>query len=423
VPDISRRAKRAEMQADNANAWKGQGTGTSLVAAVTNSPELEVKDAHLIFGAVWRDLEGEFGRSGMRFPRELILLGGAPGAGKGTNSDFIRKVRGIDAPPIVISKLLNTPEARAVKSRGGMVGDREVVSILLRKLLEPEQQNGALLDGFPRTKVQVECLKLLYDEMIALRREFYDTQEVIHFKQPIFQIMVLFVDEAESVARQLKRGRQVVAHNEEIARSGVGERWEERATDSSDGLARNRYRVFKEQTYDALVSLKEIFHYHFINGQAPIPEVQANIVRELEYQSSLELDPRTFDRLRGLPLASEIVRHARQDLVRRLDGYEVQQPETFRRVVDFIEGKMMPIVARHAVSGVASINSEDLLFEDPAALAMLIDVFSERGFHATVDVTRVGVPLRFDLQTGEIYSQEKMVFRFTVRFRSAEIRG
>ena len=423
MPDIIRRAKRSEMQADNANAWKGQGTGTSLVATVTNSPELEVKDAHLIFGAVWRDLEGEFGRSGMRFPRELILLGGAPGAGKGTNSDFIRKVRGIDAPPIVISKLLNTPEARAVKSRGGMVGDREVVSILLRKLLEPEQQNGALLDGFPRTKVQVECLKLLYDEMIALRREFYDTQEVIHFKQPIFQIMVLFVDEAESVARQLKRGRQVVAHNEEIARSGVGERWEERATDSSEGLARNRYRVFKEQTYDALVSLKEIFHYHFINGQAPIPEVQANIVRELEYQSSLELDPRTFDRLRGLPLASEIVRHARQDLVRRLDGYEVQQPETFRRVVDFIEGKMMPIVARHAVSGVASINSEDLLFEDPAALAMLIDVFSERGFHATVDVTRVGVPLRFDLQTGEIYFQEKMVFRFTVRFRSAEIRG
>jgi hypothetical protein len=34
-------------------------------------------------------------------------------------------------------------------------------------------------------------------------------------------------------------------------------------------------------------------------------------------------------RLRGFPLASEIVRHARQDLVRRLDGYEVEQPETF----------------------------------------------------------------------------------------------
>ena len=415
--------KRTQTQGDDAGGWKVQGTVAPFVAAATNSPDLEIKDAQLIFSAIWQELEGEFGRSRMRFPRELILLGGAPGAGKGTNSDFIRKVRSIDAPPIVVSQLLDTPEARAIKARGGMVGDREVIGILLRKLLEPEQQNGALLDGFPRTKVQVECLKLLFDEMIALRREFSGTPEVIHFKQPIFHIMVLFVDEAESVARQLKRGRQVVAHNEEVDRSGVGERWEERATDFSEGLARNRYRVFKEQTYDALVSLKQIFHYHFIDAQAPIPEVQANIVRELEYQSSLELDPSTFDRLRGLPLASEIVRHARQDLVRRLDSYEVEQPETFGRVVEFIGGKMMPIVVRHAVSGVANINSEDLLFDDPTALAMLIDVFSERGFHATVDVTRVGVPIRMDLQTGNIYCQEKKVFRFSVRFRSAEIRG
>src|ERR1700731_1155323 len=414
---------RTQMQGDNASVSKKQGTAAPLVPAATNSPELEIKDAQLIFAAVWRELEGELGRNRMRFPRELILLGGAPGAGKGTNSDFIRKVRGIDAPPIVVSELLDTPEARVVKARGGMVGDREGVGILLRKLLEPEQQNGALLDGFPRTKVQVECLKLLFDEMIALRREFSGTPEVIHFKQPIFHIMVLFVDEAESVARQLKRGRQVVAHNEEVTRSGVGELWQERATDSSEALARNRYRVFKEQTYDALVSLKQIFHYHFINAQAPIPEVQANIVRELEYQSSLELDPRTFDRLRGLPLASQIVRHARQDLVRRLDGYEVERPETFGRGIEFIEAKMMPIVVRHAMSGVANINSEDVLFQDPVALAMLIDVFSERGFHVTVDVTRVCVPVRIDLQSGKIFSEEKKVFRFSVRFRSAEIRG
>jgi adenylate kinase len=63
-------------------------------------------------------------------------------------------VRGIEARPIVVSQLLDTPQARAVKARGGMVGDREVIGILLRKLLAPEQQNGALLDGFPRTKVQ-----------------------------------------------------------------------------------------------------------------------------------------------------------------------------------------------------------------------------------------------------------------------------
>ena len=396
--------------------------GTALSSSKDASTDLEIKDAQLIFGAVWRDLEQEFGRERLRFPKELILLGGAPGAGKGTNSDFVRKVRGIDAPPIVVSQLLDTPEARTIKARGGMVGDREVVGILFRKLLQPEQQNGALLDGFPRTKVQVECLKLLFDEMVVLRREFAGTPEVVHFKQPIFHIMVLFVDEAESVARQLKRGREVIAHNEEVARSGVGEPWEERTTDYSESLARNRYRVFKEQTYDALVSLKQIFRYHFINAQAPIPEVQANIVRELEYQSSLELDPRTFDRLRRLPLASDIVRHARQELVRRLDSYEVERPETFHQVIEFIEARVMPIVVRHAISGIANISSEEILFEDPIALAMLIDIFSERGFHATANVTRVAVPLRFDLQTGEIHSEHKKVFRFNVRFKNAEIR-
>lgn len=393
--------------------------------AVTKSAaptDLEIKDAVLIFNRVWRQLEEEYGRAKLRFPKELILLGGAPGAGKGTNSDFIREVRGITAEPVVISELLNTPEAQAIKARGGMVGDSEVIGLLFRKLLEPEQQNGAILDGFPRTKVQVECLKMLYDEMLALRRQFADTPDAANFKQPMFHIMVLFVDEAESVARQMKRGRAVKAHNEEVRRSGMGELKEERATDFDEALARNRYRVFKEKTYDALVSLKEIFHYHFINAQAPLESVQRNIVRELEYQSSLELDPRTFDRLRNLPLASEIIRHARQDLVRRLDGYQIECPELLQRVIEFIEQKMMPIVRRHALSGRADINSEDPMFDDPKALVVLIDVFSERGYHPTVDLHRVEIPDRVDLKTGDIHCRQKKVFRFGISFKGSQIR-
>ncbi|SRR5579862_91425 len=384
--------------------------------------DLEVKDAQIIFNAVWKRLEQDFGRENLRFPKELILLGGAPGAGKGTNTNFIRELRDISAQPIVVSHLLNSPEAQEIKARGGMVGDRDVVGILFRKMLEPEQQNGAILDGFPRTKVQVECLKLLFDEMLALRQEFSGTQIAMHFKQPLFHCMVLFVDESESIARQLKRGRLVIAHNEEVKQSGIGDLWEERPTDASEPLARNRYRVFKEQTYDALVSLKQIFHYHFINAQAPLHIVQQNIVRELEYQSSLELDPLTFDRLRGLPVASELVRHARQDLVRRLDAYQVENSEVFGKVIDFIGQKMMPIVTRHAISGTANINTEDPLFDDPTALAILIDIFSERGFHATVDVTRVEIPCQVDLQTGEVRCNVKKVYRFNIRFKFPEIR-
>ena len=384
--------------------------------------DLEIKDAQLIFTSLWRDLETEVGRENLRFPKEIILLGGAPGAGKGTNTAFINEARGLTCPPIVMSALLDSSEARKLKDAGNMVGDREVVGLLLRELLKPDYRDGVIIDGFPRTKVQVECLKMLVDRMQALRTEFYNTPLSIHFRQPTIHIMVLFVDEKESVARQLKRGRETRAHNEEVARTGIGEPIEDRPTDHDEALASRRYRVFKEQTWDALQSLKEIFHYHFINAQGAIDEVERNILHELEYQSTLELDPRTVDRLRGVPVASEIIVHARQELVRRLDAYELEHPERFAKVIGFIEKKIVPIVLRHAISGVAHINAEDPVLEDPLALAMLIDVFSERGYHAVVDIHRIEVPEHVDLATGQIRCRTKKVYRIQIRFQGSEIR-
>jgi len=391
-------------------------------AAPAKSPDLEIKDAQIIFESVWESLEIEFGLQNLRFPKEIILLGGAPGAGKGTNTAFILKTRGLTCPPIVVSTLLDSPDAQRRKDAGYMVGDREVVGILLRHLLRPEYRDGCILDGFPRTTVQVECLKLLVDRMQAAWREFASTPLSIHFRQPTIHIMVLFVDEKTSVERQLKRGRQVRVHNEEVRRTGVGGLLEERPTDYDEELARRRYRVFKEQTWDALQSLRDLFHYHFVDAQGPIQEVEYNIVTELQYQSSLELDPRTFDRLRSLPLASEIVVHARQELVKRLDSYEFQHADLFAKVVTLIEKKMMPIIKRHAISGLALINSEDPLLDDTLALAMLIDVFSERGYHAVVDINRVEIPEKIDLASGQICGRMKKVYRIQVRFSGSEIR-
>ena len=384
--------------------------------------DLEIKDAHLIFTSVWQDLEADFGRENLRFPKEIILLGGAPGAGKGTNTRFIARTRGLTCAPIVISALLDSPEARRLKDAGFMVGDREVVGLLLRELMKPAYRDGVILDGFPRTHVQVECLKLLVNKMLALRREYFNTPLGIHFRQPTIHIMVLFVDEKEAIARQLKRGRETTLHNEEVIRTGVGTLWEDRPTDHDEELARRRYRVFKEQTWEALQSLKEIFHYHFINAQGPIEEVEQNILKELEYQSTLELDPRTVDRLRNIPVASEIILHARQELVKRLDSHEFGQPELFGKIVAFIQKKIMPIVQRHAISGHAQINTEDPLLEDATAITMLIDIFSERGFHAVVDQHRIEVPESVDLATGLIKNRMKKVFRITIRFHGSEIR-
>ncbi|MCF7687439.1 MAG: nucleoside monophosphate kinase [Cephaloticoccus sp.] len=384
--------------------------------------DLEIKDAHLIFQSAWDDLMDDVSKEDLRFPKEIILLGGAPGAGKGTNTDFIAKARGLTCPPVVISSLLDSPEAKRLKDAGAMVGDREVIGLLLRELMKPDYRDGVILDGFPRTRVQVECLKMIVDKMHQLRREFYGTPLGIHFRLPTIHSMVLFVDEKESIARQLKRGRETRMHNEEVLRTGVGTLWEDRATDHDEALAQRRYRVFKEQTWDALQSLKELFHYHFINAQGSISEVEQNITAELDYQSTLELDPLTVDRLRGVPVASDIIVHARQELVKRLDGYEIEHPALFARVVSFIEHKIMPIVLRHAISGSAHINTEDTTLEDPHALAMLIDVFSERGYHALVDLHKIEVPEKVNLETGKISCRTKKVFRIQIRFQGSEIR-
>ena len=114
--------------------------------------------------------------------------------------------------------------------------------------------------------------------------------------------------------------------------------------------------------------------------------------------------------------------HARQELVRRLDSYQFEHAELLAKVTVFIEQKIIPIVLRHALSGNALVNTEDVLLNDPLALAMLIDIFSERGFHATVDLHRIEVPKQVDLATGLIKCRVKKVYRIQIRFQGSEIR-
>ena len=234
--------------------------------------------------------------------------------------------------------------------------------------------------------------------------------------------MVLFVDEKTSVERQLYRGRQIAKHNEGVDATGIGEKQELRPTDLDVEAAKHRYRIFKESTWDALQSLREHFFYHLINAQGSLSEVEQNIINELKYQSSLELDPATFEIVRGIPLANEIVVHARQELVRRLDGYSREHRDLFKRVVELIHVKFIPIIQRHAISGRAVINNEDQILADPLALGMLIDIFSDRGYHAVVDKQLTKIPERVNVATGEIEFRPNTTYRIRVYFEGSDIR-
>src|SRR5947207_1210736 len=118
--------------------------------------------------------------------------------------------------------MIKTPET-GLKTSGDNPFDIDVKDEQL--ILEP----GGL-------ELQEESLKLLVDKMHELRREFYGTPLSIHFRHPTIHIMVLFVDELESVARQLKRGRETLLHNSEVMRTGIGHLNEDRPTDHDEGL-------------------------------------------------------------------------------------------------------------------------------------------------------------------------------------------
>ena len=385
-------------------------------------PELEVKDAPLIFGQVWRRLVQERGVEEMVFPKEIMWLGGAPGSGKGTNTPFILRERGLTARPIVMSDLLDAPEMRAIKDRGQLIGDGLVIEALLRELLKPAYQTGVVVDGFPRTKIQAEAVKLLHDHIMQLRAQYWGTPIGKRFRRPIFRITVLFVGEKTSVERQLGRGREILAHNEQVRRTGIGEPIELRPTDTDETLARNRYRTFKEQTFDALTSLRRDFHYHFVNAEAPLGEVEKSIIEEFRYQSSLELGHATFDIIHGIPLASEITRHARQELVRRLDAYEHAAAPLFKAVAAFIEAEVVPVIARHALSGRCVVKTSNAMFQDQTAIDMALDTLAERGYHAVYQEERTAQPRAFDPGTGAIHCEDRVLHTFEIRFHPPEIR-
>ncbi len=380
------------------------------------------EESAVIFRETWNALLAERTKESLRFPREIIWFGGAPGSGKGTNTPFILRERSISAPPIVTSDLLTSPQMQKIKDAGGLVGDRDVIAVLLRTLLLPLYVNGVLVDGFPRTQVQVDCLKLFYQRLLELRNEFRHTTFEVFFPKPVFHIAILYCEEKESVDRQMKRGRMALAHNQRVAETGVGTVVDERPTDFSEEAARKRYRLFMEHTYGVLQTLKQVFHFHIINAQGEIASVEKNIIREFQYQSSLELEEETFDAINHIPLASEIVLNARQHLVRRLDSYQRESANLFHRVIAVLDQEIVPVILVHGITGLAKITTENQIFAEPLAMNMLIDVLNERGYRASGTVEARDIPSRLDPATNYIVCIKRPRYRFEVRFQGSVIR-
>lgn len=95
----------------------------------------------------------------------LILLGG-PGAGKGTQANFIKEKFGI--PQISTGDMLRQAvkdgtelgkEAKKYMDAGQLVPDDVIIGLVKERIKEPDCEKGFLFDGFPRTIPQAEALK------------------------------------------------------------------------------------------------------------------------------------------------------------------------------------------------------------------------------------------------------------------------
>ncbi|MEO5932886.1 MAG: adenylate kinase [Duganella sp.] len=95
----------------------------------------------------------------------LILLG-APGAGKGTQANFIKEKYNI--PQISTGDMLRAAikagtelgvAAKKVMDAGGLVSDDIIIGLVRERLKQPDCANGYLFDGFPRTVAQADSMK------------------------------------------------------------------------------------------------------------------------------------------------------------------------------------------------------------------------------------------------------------------------
>ena len=95
----------------------------------------------------------------------LILLG-APGAGKGTQANFIKEKYNI--PQISTGDMLRAAikagtelgmAAKKVMDAGGLVSDDIIIGLVQERLKQPDCANGYLFDGFPRTVAQADAMK------------------------------------------------------------------------------------------------------------------------------------------------------------------------------------------------------------------------------------------------------------------------
>jgi adenylate kinase len=214
---------------------------------------------------------------------EIILIG-AQGSGKGTQSEMLAQALGV--PHIASGDLFRKEieeetevglEARKYIDRGNLVPDDLTVAMILSRLRQPDCQPGVLMDGFPRTIAQAQAL----DE--GLRE----------FGKQINVVVYLHVPREELLQRL--SGRYICKANQHVYNiysrppkvAGVcdldGSELYQRSDDVGDAVQR-RLDIFFNQTIHLLDYYGEQGKVVKVDGNQGIQEVHQALVNAIRKQ-------------------------------------------------------------------------------------------------------------------------------------------
>jgi len=226
----------------------------------------------------------------------LILLG-APGAGKGTQAHILTeriKIAHVSSGDLFRENIKNgTPigvEAKGYIDRGELVPDETVIEMIMEHLNSPACQNGALLDGFPRTIFQAESLNN------ALRE---------HFNEGIGRIIYVKVDTDELLQRLSGRWICPVCQTPYHELNNPPKIKGKCDHDSADlyqrdddkrSTAERRLQVYFNQTMPLIDYYKKQGLLLEINGQQGVDKVTSDIIEALKV---LPLDKEKKDVILG----------------------------------------------------------------------------------------------------------------------------
>ncbi len=185
-----------------------------------------------------------------------IVIFGAPGSGKGTQSDLMIKKYGLEhisTGDVLRAEIKNETKlgkiARSYMDNGQLVPDSLIIDILSGVLDgKGENINGVIFDGFPRTIAQAEALNKMLEER----------------GESVSAVIGLEVEDDELVNRIVARGKT----------SG--------RSDDNEATARKRLETYYSQT----LPLKDFYlgenKYVTIQGQGNIEDIFADIERTLD---------------------------------------------------------------------------------------------------------------------------------------------